>query len=125
VNTRGPSIVWGILAFVIGALPAFMLAGPVFFTVGSMSRGLLALAMYAAALFVLALGGGALAASKRLAMDVGLSLPVLLVLLLAVWGSAGTYLLAVVFVVAAGVCAWAGTWAGARLTSAVVARRRR
>lgn len=125
VNTRGPSIVWGTLAFVIGALPAFMLAGPAFFTAGVTAQRFSALALFAVALFVLAVGGGALAASKRLAVSVGLALPVLPVLILATWDSATTYLLAVVFVAAAGVCAWAGAWTGARLTAAVMARRGR
>jgi hypothetical protein len=125
MNTRGPSVVWGVLAFVIGALPAFLFAGPAFYAAGPSSARWQSLASYAALLFVLAIGGGALAASKRLAVSIGLSAPLVVVLLLATWGSAGSYLLAAAFVATSAVCAWTGTWIGARLTAAAVSRRAR
>jgi hypothetical protein len=125
MNTRGPAAVWGLLAFVIGALPAFAFAGPAFFAQGSDAQRWQALAMYAAALFVVAVGGGALAGPKRLAVSIGLALPAIAVLLLATWGAAETYLLAVALVLTAAVCSWTGVWTGARLTSTVLARRGR
>jgi len=126
MNPRGPAIVWGILGFFIGAFPAFALAGPAFFADGPFAERLMALGYYAAAMFVLGLGGGALAGDKRTAVTIGLALPVFpMLLLLSTAGAVEMYLLGAAFVAVAFGAAWAGTLAGARLTAAAVARRRR
>jgi len=126
MNARGPAVVWGILGFVIGALPAFMLAGPAFFADGPFVERLLALALYALAMLVVGIGGGATAGSKRVAIAIGLALPVLpMLLLLETSGAIEMYLLGAGFVVVAFAAAWAGTLLGERLTAAVLARRNR
>jgi hypothetical protein len=123
MRLRAASIAWGFLAFLIGAFPAFWLGGPALFADGAMGERLGALAAYAGAMFVLAIGGGALAPSRRLAVCVGLALPIVLVLLLASWDVAWTVALSAGFVVAAVAASWAGTLVGVRLTAAVAARR--
>jgi len=123
MTVRASSIGWGALAFIIGALPAFWLAGPALFADGTMGERLGALAMYGGAVFVLSIGGGALAPSHSLGVSVGIALPVLAVLLLAEWGVAGMALLSVGFVLVAALAAWAGTLLGTRVTAAVMARR--
>lgn len=126
MDSRGPAFVWGLLGFVIGALPAFAVAGPAFFADGPFSERLVALGIYAVAVFVLGVGGGALAGSKRTAVMIGLALPVLPVLrLLSTDGAIELYVLGAAFVVVAFGASWAGTLAGSRLTEAAVARRKR
>ena len=125
MNPRGPAVVWGVLAFVIGALPAFALAGRALFADGSATAHWEALGLYALSLLVIGFGGGALASARRLPIAIGLALPMLPVLALATWGPAQTYVLAAAFVLVAGACAWLGVSLGARLTEAVIARRKR
>jgi hypothetical protein len=124
MRTRGPSFVWGLLGFVIGMLPAFLFAGPALFSAASSVRRWEALVLYAAALLVLGLGGGALAGSKRLAISIGLALPIVAVLVLTTWGALETYLLAAAFAIAAAACSYIGVTAGNLLTAAIAARRR-
>lgn len=126
MTVRGPAIVWGLLGFVIGALPAFALAGPAFFADGPFAERLVALGLYGAAVFALGVGGGALAGPKRTAVTIGLALPVFpTLLLLSTAGAIEFYLLGAAFVVAAFGASWAGTLVGARVSAAVVARRMR
>ena len=125
MNPRGPAWLWGVLAFVIGALPAFALAGPILFAAHPVATNWGALGLFGIAMLVLGFGGGALAGPKRVAIGWGLALPILLVLALATWGSTQTYLVAALFVVEAGVGAWAGVTLGALLTATVMARRRK
>lgn len=120
---RPSSIGWGFLAFVIGALPAFALAGPAMFADGPMGERLIALAAYAAAMLLLSIGGGTFAPSHRLAVSIGIASPVIAVLLLVEWGQAWTVMLAAAFLVTGAVTAWAGTLVGSRIAAAAIARR--
>jgi hypothetical protein len=125
VQTRGPAVVWALIGFFVGLLPTFWLAGPAFFADGPLSPRLGALALYAGAVLVCGVAGGALAPSRRVAVAIGLFLPVLAVLLLATWGAAETIVLAVAFVAIGAAAAWVGTWAGAVLTGMAMAARSR
>lgn len=116
------SVGWGALAFVIGALPAFWLAGPALFADGAMPERLGSLAAYGALVLVLSVGGGGMAPQHRLAVSVGMAFPILPVLLLAEWGTPGMSTLAAGFVVAGAAAAWLGALAGARISAAVAVR---
>jgi hypothetical protein len=120
---RPSSIGWGVLAFIIGALPAFWLGGPALFADGPLGERLIALAAYAAAMIVLAIGGGTFAPSHRLAVGVGMALPILGVLLLVEWSQPWAVGLGAAFVAVAAVTTWAGTFVGARLAAAALARK--
>lgn len=120
---RPSSIGWGVLAFIIGALPAFWLGGPALFADGPLGERLIALAAYAAAMLVVSVGGGTFAPSHRRAVSIGLALPILGVLLLVEWSQAWAVGLGAAFVVVAVLAVWAGTLIGARLAAAALARK--
>lgn len=120
---RPSSVGWGFLAFVIGALPAFVLAGPALFADGPMGERLFALAAYAAAVLVLAIGGGIFAPTHRLAVSIGMASPVVAVLLLVEWGQTWIVVLAAAFLGTSAVMAWVGTEVGSRIAAAVMARK--
>ena len=125
MNARGPAVVWGVLGFVIGSLPAFVLAGPSFFSDGPLGQRLVALGLYGVAVFVIGLGGGALAGPKRGAVTIGLGLAIVSpLLLLSTAGTITLYALGAAFVFVAFGAAWIGTLLGARITQEVIARRK-
>jgi hypothetical protein len=123
VEARGPAFVWGIIAFVVGLLPAFWLAGPALFFPSAIGAGLGRVTLCAGVILLCGVGAGALAPRKHTAIFIGLGLTTVPVLVLADWNAAATLQLAAAFVVGTAVCAWAGTMIGAGITRAVVARR--
>lgn len=124
VPFRPSSIGWGFLAFIIGALPAFGLAGPALFADGAMAERLLAVAAYALAVFVLAIGGGAFAPAHRLSVSIGMALPALIVLLLMEWGEPWSVGLGAAVIAGAAAGTLAGTLVGSRVAAAAIARNR-
>ena len=129
MRSRGPAVVWALLAFVVGMLPAFWIAGPILFgsspTASFALRPFPGVGLYAVAVLVLSAGGGALAPAKRLPIVVGFVLPMVGVLVLALPWSAVTGVLGAIFLAVSVGAAWLGTWGGAALTDLVLANRSR
>jgi hypothetical protein len=107
MRSRGPAIVWALLAFVVGMLPAFWLAGAVFFTSAAIAPmlALPRLGLYALAVLLLCAGGGALAPARRIAIAIGFAAPMVLVVALARRWDTATGLLGPLFIAAALVAA--------------------
>lgn len=114
---------WGALGFLIGMLPIFWLGGRALFFAGPLATHLGEVALAGVGLFALSVGGGAIAPPHRLAIAVGLALPVLPVLVLTSWSEPWAVPLALALTVLVAAASWGGTAIGVRVTHAVEARR--